>query len=353
MSEVVTDRRSVLKTCPAENRVRRGSIRIPFALSSGPLVRDVTLAYRLEGPGRGPLVVILGGISADRNPMGHEGRAGWWECLVGPGKPVDSHRYQVLSMDYLGGAHGSTQACELEAQILSNGGQSFGTDSGWFLTSEDQATALVKVMDALGLKEVDHFIGASFGGMVGLTFCQRYPARVRSLLCISAAHESVPQAIALRHVQRTIVTISQRHGAAASGLSLARQLAMLTYRTPEELNQRFKAGERSATHPDGILSYLEHCGDRFALQWHPLSFLALSDAIDRHRVLPEALETPLHLIGVDSDQLVPFTQLEELARRVRGPVSLSRLSSPFGHDAFLKEYPVFSTLLNGFLGAAA
>lgn len=309
--------------------------------TSGAELEDVTLSYSISGHFSGRKMVVLGGISAHRHVSSSGEQRGWWEELVGEGKAVDLHRDCVVSMDYIGGAHDSSGAAELKEK---NNGKTVP------VSTHDQARGLVKVLDELGIHKLDFIIGASYGGMVGQVFASLFPGRVKTLICISAAHESVPLALATRHVQREIVNMGMKTGLSGEAMVLARQLAMVSYRTPEELNQRFEAGNREKANEKSILSYLQHCGETFSGIFPDESFLSLSNSLDEHHVDPDSIEIPVHLIGVEPDNLVPFSQMADLARKIRGPVYLHKITSIFGHDAFLKEVIRFSKLFKSILG---
>jgi homoserine O-acetyltransferase len=309
--------------------------------SSGAELDDVTLSYSIAGNFAGRKMVILGGISAHRHVSRNGEQPGWWDELVGEGKAVNLQRDCVVSMDYIGGAHNSSGATELKEK---NKGQPVP------VSTRDQARGLVVVLDELGIPKLDFIIGASYGGMVGQVFAALFPGRVKTLICISAAHESVPLALATRHVQREIVNMGGKSGFSREAMILARQLAMVSYRTPEELNRRFEAGNRDKENEKSIISYLQHCGENFAGIFPDESFLTLSNSLDEHSVDPDSVAIPVHLIGVEPDNLVPFSQIADLARKIRGPVYLHKITSIFGHDAFLKEVIRFSKLLISILG---
>ena len=316
-----------------------GELLTPFTFSNGIHLDEIRISYTLSGCLSGPVLAVLGGISAHKHVASTDHNLGWWESMVGSGKGIDSRRFMIIGMDFLAGADGSSSALDLNAAA--------GKEVS--VSTSDQAWALKKVLDHIGVRKLDYLVGASFGGMVGLAFTALFPNRITSLICISASHESVPQAIALRSIQRRVVRLGLETGTASEALALARQLAMVTYRTPDELNQRFDSGNTSAEDPKSIISYLEHCGSQFADRFPVSSFLTLSEALDSHKVDPAQIKIPVHLIGIDSDLLVPFYQVASLARRIKGPVYLHKLSSLYGHDAFLKEVFTFSQLIKNIL----
>jgi homoserine O-acetyltransferase len=312
------------------------TLEAPLRLHHGGALAPAKLAWRLAGAPGQPVVVALGGISAHRRVFDtQQPRAGWWCELAGPGLALDSRRVRVLGIDYLGGSGESTAP---------SAGQPFPS-----LSSYDQAEALLALLDHLGIQRLRAIVGASYGGMVALAFAERYPARVEQLLVISAADRAHPMATAWRSVQRRIVRFALSLGHAPEGLELARALAMATYRTPEEFAARFAhlPRERDGTFVFPIEDYLFARGRDYASRYRPESFLCLSESIDLHAVDARRIQVPTAVVAVREDQLVPITDLRAMASRLpRG--RLHELSSPHGHDAFLKEagalQPIFQSL---------
>jgi homoserine O-acetyltransferase len=307
--------------------VREGVLALPeqFPLHHGGVLESPRLAWRLAGDPRLPVVLAIGGISAHRRVFDElEPRAGWWHEVAGPGRALDSTRCCVLGIDYLGGS-----------------GESSGPPPGdqpASISSYDQAEAVRLLLDHLGLGRIRAILGASYGGMVALAFGERFPQRVGRLLVISGADRPHPMATAWRSVQRRTVRYSQRQGSAPDGLELARALAMATYRSPEEFVARFAAAPRRV---DGrfvfpVEEYLFARGRDYAARVRPESFLCLSESIDLHQVDASRIAVPCTVIGVREDQLVPIEDMRALAARLPD-ARLHEISSPHGHDAFLKE----------------
>jgi homoserine O-acetyltransferase len=269
-------------------------------------VRD---RFEISGPTGAPVVAVLGGISASRHVTSTPGNPepGWWEEFVGPHKAIDTNRFRVLSIDYCSTGRTGRQ-----------------------LTTHDQAFALTSALDDAGIDSLRAIVGASYGGMVALTFGAIAPERVERLIVIGAAHESAAIATALRILQRRIVELglSTWHGHEA--LIIARGLAMTTYSSAEEFSNRFESKSR-----DDIADFLSQAGSRFADRCTPERFLALSESLDRHSVKPEDIVVPTTLIAVEEDALVPIAQARELAARIAAPCELFELQSQYGHDTFL------------------
>jgi homoserine O-acetyltransferase len=302
-----------------------------FNLYHGDALEAARVAYRLVGPREAPVVAVLGGISAHRHLIGPDG---WWAAMVGAHLGVDTTRFRVLGIDYLGGLGGSSTPL---------GGEVFPP-----LSTVDQATVLHAVVQHLGLPSLHAIVGASYGGMVALSFAARHPELVGRLVILSAADRAQVLSTAWRSVQRQIVREGLARGDGPGGLKLARALAMATYRSQTEFAMRFGGpAERDAERfRFPVEGYLFARGDDYVQKYRAESFLCLSESIDLHDVDPSQVTTPTSLIAVREDQLVPFNDMQALAARLAGPSQLIELHSIFGHDAFLKESTVLNPILN-------
>ncbi|HEU4628712.1 MAG TPA: homoserine O-succinyltransferase [Gemmatimonadaceae bacterium] len=333
--------------------------RLPRAVEGEALRRDVTLehggrlaelrvGYRLYGDPSRPLVVVLGGISAGRHVTAgaDDPRPGWWDAMVGEGRPIDTTAHAVLGLDWVGGSGATTGPA---ADAADAAGAAFPV-----VDTHDQATAVVMALDALGVTRAHSVVGASYGAMVALALCARHAARVGHAVVIAGAHESQPMATALRSLQRRIVRLGLAAGRPRDALVIARGLGMTTYRTAEEFAARFDQvpewTAEGARFP--VEQYLVHVGERYAAWATPESFLRLSESLDLHRVDPGIVTTPTTIIAVDSDTLVPLWQMRELRDALAGPAALHVLSSIYGHDAFLKEIERMGALIRAALAAA-
>ena len=296
----------------------------PFALHYADLLPDAKMAFRLMGNAQGPVIAVLGGISAHRIVSGAQG-LGWWPEMVGPGLGVDTREYRVLGVDYLGGW----------------GKSSTPASGGRFppISSYDQASALSLIVRHLGLGSLHAIVGASYGGMVALCFAERYPDQVQHIVVLSAADKAQVLSTAWRSVQRQIVREAIARGDGAAGLKLARALAMATYRSNVEFSIRFGGAPTRAADRFRfpIEDYLFARGDDYVQKYRAESFLALSESIDLHQMDATLVHTPATLIAVREDQIVPFSDMQALSARLNGPRQLIEINSIFGHDAFLKE----------------
>ncbi|MGE0408616.1 MAG: homoserine O-succinyltransferase [Amphiplicatus sp.] len=301
-----------------------------FALDSGERLDDPRLLVRLHGA-PAPVIVAAGGISAGRKVADAGGETGWWRALAKKGGGIDVARHQLLGFDFLPGA-------EREAKTI---------------TPNDQARALAVALDRLGVAKIRGFVGASYGGFVGLAFAALYPARVEKVGVISAALRSHPMSTALRGVQRRMIKFAQETGRERDGVALARELAMTTYRTPEEFGARFSSkplGPRAGD-PYDVCGYLEARGRAYAETMNAARYLTLSDSLDRADIDPSRIKADCLFIGARTDRLVPIGDVETAARAVASATFMV-IDSLVGHDAFLVDAPLYEGALRTFLAGA-
>ncbi|WP_457095592.1 homoserine O-succinyltransferase MetX [Lysobacter sp. P5_B9] len=311
---------------PAAVPAQRGEVVVSLALRHAG-TRIVTLRYEVCGDAALPAVFVAGGISANRHVGSSEAfaDAGWWEAQAGAGRALDPRRYRLVAFDWLG-SDGSLDAV---------------------IDPADQADAIACVLDALRIERLQAFVGCSYGAMVALQFAARHGARLNHVVAISGAHRAHPFSSAWRALQRRAVALGALQCDESHGLALARQLAILSYRTPEEFAERFDAAQVV----DGRVrvaaeDYLDHCGAQYTARTSPLAFQRLSESIDLQSVAPECIDVPVTVVAVQEDRLVPIADSLDLAQRVRGPTRVQVLRSLFGHDAFLKEEAAIAAVLD-------
>lgn len=292
-----------------------------------------SVRVRVTGREDAPLVVALGGISSDRFVCGHpDGRNGWWPGMVGPGSAIDPDRYCVLGMDFAADPRGEVAP-----------------------STREQAQVLGAVIDHLSIDKAHAIVGASYGAMVALSFAEHFADRVAKLVIISAGARPHPAATALRDLQRRVVQLGIGAGAPREALAVARGMAMMTYRTPEEFARRFKGGIGAphclaASEPG---SYLRARGEAFLAVMSPERFLSLSASIDRHAVDATRIAQPALLLGATSDQLVPPGDMRTLASELAGPTELHLFDCLEGHDMFLTNAAGLAELVSPFLAEAS
>jgi homoserine O-acetyltransferase len=282
-------------------------------------VRSVRVGFEVIGAAGAPVVLVAGGISAHRHVAASAQfpEAGWANDLVGPGRALDPAHRRILAFDYVG-ADGT-----LDAPI----------------DPADQADAIRGLLDALDIDVLDAVVGYSYGALVGLQLAVRHPQSIRKLVAVSGAHRPHPYAAAWRALQRKAVDLGQLQCADGQGLSLARQFAMLSYRTPEEFEQRFDAVPELVHGRVRVAAedYLDAVGARYVGRTPATAFRRLSESIDLQRVDPAQVRIPTVVVAVEGDRLVPLSDAVTLVEGLGTLGKLRLLRSPYGHDAFLKE----------------
>jgi len=298
--------------------VQRGSFPLRLNLRHGG-THEAVLRWQILGTQEAPLLIVLGGISAHRQLAANaiDGSEGWWPQQVRAGAALDPWTNRLLSIDWVG-ADGALDVA---------------------IDPDDQAQALVALLEHLQVRHVAACIGASYGAMVGLHLAKRLGARLGHLVVLNAAHRPHPFASAWRSIQRRIVRLGAGNDVAAGAVALARQLAVLSYRTPAEFGTRFGG---AVALEDGVArcaaeSYLEAQGERFAARFPATAFLRLSESIDLHDIDPADVPVPVTVFAARSDQLVPVEDVRAFAVAVPLLHRYHEVDSVYGHDSFLKE----------------
>jgi homoserine O-acetyltransferase len=347
-----------------------------FAVEAGKTIERPVTAYETWGEWRGDNAVLLTtGLSPSAHAARHtaDDQPGWWEDMVGPGKALDTDRWFVICANVLGGCHGSTGPAAIDPATGKPYALSFP-----IVTLRDMMRLQHALLESLDVPRLHVVIGSSMGGMLALEYAALFPGELERLIAISASGMTHPFAIALRRVQRRAVMLDPdwrrgnyySHGRPAAGLSLARELGTITYRSDREWMRRF-----DRTWHDGdmfgldgrfeIESYLAHQGEKYAKTYDANSYLYLSRAMDLHdlgrdrgglvegvgRITAEAL-----LISVTSDVLIPPAEIAELAdafTTAAHPAELLLLDLDTGHDSFLLHPETFGPPVREFLERAA
>ena len=336
-------------------------------LESGQTLVGARLAYESWGAlnaDKSNAILVLHALTGDSHLIGDAGNghatSGWWNGIVGPGLAIDTDKYFVLTPNVLGGCQGSTGPSSLDRN-----GREYGPSFPQ-LTIKDQAKAFLVLADQLGIDKFFAIIGGSMAGMHALEIAIDYPERLERLGILAAPPYSTADQVALNTVQ--LEAIRSDAGFAAGwyydakpgfgphkGLALARRMALLNYRSPKELNERFGRSWQSQVSPltergkYAVESYLDFHGNKFVRRFDANSYITLVSAMNSHDIgrdrgsVEEALSRiscPTLVLGVDSDRLFPLSGQELIAEHITGELvggGLQVISSEYGHDGFLIE----------------
>ncbi|MBZ9751461.1 alpha/beta fold hydrolase family protein [Deinococcus sp. HMF7604] len=321
---------------PAEQPVspRRQVARLfrqaPLLLDCGLPVSDVRLAYHTYGTPGETATLVLHALTG--NSAVHE----WWPEFLGEGRPLDPTRDFIVCANVLGGCAGSSGPGDLP-----------GLGAGDApLTLRDMARAGRALLEHLGVRRV-RVVGGSMGGMLAYAWLLECPDLVQSAVIIGAPARHSPWAIGLNTAARSAI----RAAPGGEGLKVARQIAMLTYRSPESLAQT-QAGQRRAGVP-AITTYLHHQGEKLQARFCERSYVTLTGAMDAFQPGDAELGTiraPVLVVGISSDQLYPAAEVRAHAERLPR-ASYWELQSVHGHDAFLMDSQELPGRVSAFLQA--
>lgn len=342
-----------------------------FAVESGAMIERPVTAFETWGELRGDNAILLTtGLSPSAHAARHapDDAPGWWEDMVGPGKALDTGRWFVVCCNVLGGCHGTTGPSSTNPATGRPYALTFPV-----VTLRDMMRLQHALLLHLGVERLHAVVGSSMGGMLALEYAALFPDDVDRLAAISASGMTHPFAIALRRVQRRAVMLDPAwkggdyYGGErpTRGLSIAREIGTITYRSDREWTRRFGRAWQEGDFFDlagrfQIESYLEHQGEKYAQVYDPNSYLYLSRAMDLHDLgrdrggLIEGvarIRARTLLVAVTTDVLIPPTEIAELAgafTTADHPVELLTLDLDTGHDSFLLHPETFGPLIRKF-----
>lgn len=348
---------------------------------AGAELPHVRIAYETFGElndRRDNAILVFHALTGDSHLVGAASAGhptdGWWEEIVGPGKPLDTDRFCIIAPNVLGGCQGTTGPGSLAPDNREWGGR-FP-----YLTIRDQVAAATLFADAIGVDRFAAVIGGSMGGMHALEFAVMNPERLERLAVIAAPPVTTADQIGLNLVQlEAIRSDPAYHGGdyydapdgvgPHHGLATARRLALLNYRSNTELDDRFGRSWQSAVSPLGaggrfaVESYLDFHGNKFTRRFDANSYLTLVQAMNSHdigrgrggvRTALQGIEVPTLVLGIPSDRLFTIEGQDEIARHTPGSLdgdSAKRIESPYGHDSFLIEFELVGEQLARLLKA--
>ena len=350
----------------------------PFTLRNGDTLDKVQIAYETWGrlaTHKDNVILVFTGLSpsAHAASCAADPSPGWWEYMIGPGKPIDTNHYYVICVNSLGSCFGSTGPASKNPKTDVRYGLNFPD-----LSIEDIANAGRLALRELGIERLYAVIGASLGGMSALAYAIQHGEEVENLLVLSTASHATPFAIAFRSLQRELIRSDPtwNNGDYAfsnppvNGMRLARKAGLMTYRSPEEWRRRFgrEKVSKNRRRPQEfgiefeIESYLEHNAAKFVRNFDPNCYLYLSRAMDWFDVAEHggSLEEGLAkikakrtlVVGVETDFLFPPWQQREITDVLHKAGKYARLSilpSIHGHDAFLVDEEHFAPVVRSFL----
>ncbi|WP_026330349.1 MULTISPECIES: homoserine O-acetyltransferase [Caldimonas] len=340
----------------------------PLPLRCGCALADYTLVYETYGTlnaDKSNAVLVCHALNASHHVAGtYEGQArseGWWDNLVGPGKPLDTDRFFVIGVNNPGSCFGSTGPMHINPAT----GQPYGADFP-VVTVEDWVDAQARLLDRLGIDQLAAVIGGSLGGMQALAWSLRYPRRVRHCIAIATAPNLSAQNIAFNEVARRAIISDPdfhgghyyRHGVVPKrGLRVARMIGHITYLSDDVMEQKFgrqlRAAELGYSTQEiefQIESYLRYQGDKFSEYFDANTYLLITRALDYFDPAAEhggdltrtmaAAQAKFLVVSFTTDWRFSPARSREIVKALvdnRREVSYAEIDAPHGHDAFLLD----------------
>jgi len=362
-------------------------------LQSGASIRGYDLSFETYGQlnaARSNAVLVCHALNASHHVAGvYAGQAkseGWWNTMIGPGKPVDTDRFFVIGVNNLGSCFGSTGPMHVNPDT----GRVYGADFP-VVTVEDWVDAQARLLDALGIETLAAVMGGSLGGMQALGWALQYPQRVRHAVVVASAPNLTAENIAFNEVaRRAIVTDPDFHGGhfyaqgvvPKRGLRIARMIGHITYLSDDVMNEKFGRQLRDAVLGSGmgtgeykystqdvefqIESYLRYQGDKFAEYFDANTYLLITRALDYFdparafggdltRALARATAKFL-LVSFSTDWRFAPARSREIVRALldnRRDLSYAEIDAPHGHDAFLLDDPRYLGVVRSYFDSIA
>ena len=390
-SEFITDEmaRKLIGKPPASGAWRDGdpvgdrkfTSNFDLRLESGKKLDGARVAYETWGALNSDgsnAILILHALTGDSHAYGSATRAhptaGWWNGVIGPRCAIDTEKYFVVTPNMLGGCQGSTGPTSLDKK-----GKEYGSRFP-YLTIRDQVAAQFELTKQLGIKKWKAIVGGSMGGMQVLEWAIIHPEAMEKIAVLAAPAFSNADQIALNSVQLEAIKADpyfnegDYYDAAPGkgpyrGLALARRMALLNYRSPEELNIRFERSWQSKVNPFGnggrfaVESYLDFHGNKFTRRFDANSYLTLVEAMNSHDIgrsrgsikkAVQKIKAQMLLVGIDSDRLFPVETQKLIAesqpKNLFGD-KLFVIKSDYGHDGFLIEAEKVGKLIRRLLSS--
>jgi homoserine O-acetyltransferase len=368
---------------PRDSELARFGPDKPLRLDAGVDLSPFQIAYKTYGTlnaARSNAVLVCHALTADQHAANRHpvtGKGGWWDTLIGPGKPIDTERYFVISSNVIGACMGSTGPASTNPAT----GKPWGLDFP-VITIRDMVRAQAMLLDHLGIDKLFAVVGGSMGGMQVLQWAASYPERVFAALPIACATRHSAQNIAFHEVGRQAIMADPdwRSGRyliegknPRRGLAVARMGAHITYLSDAALHRKFGRKFQDRDNPTfsfdadfEVESYLRHQGSSFVERFDANSYLYLTRAMDYFDlaadydgVLAGAFKdtkTRICVVSFTSDWLFPTSESRAIVHALNASgarVSFAEIETDKGHDAFLLDEPEFFAIVRGFLGGAA
>ncbi|MHB1418844.1 MAG: homoserine O-acetyltransferase MetX [Bacillota bacterium] len=350
-----------------------------FQLESGVKISPIIVAYEIYGElnSKGDnAILILHALTGDAHAAGkktpEERASGWWDQMIGPGRPFDTNRYFVLCSNVLGSCYGTTGPASEDSVT----GERYRMDFP-VVTIRDMVRVQKALLEHLGVRRLVTATGGSMGGMQALEWAVTYPDFLDSVIPIATCGRMSPFGISYNEVQRRAILMDPKWqngqydpaDPPAEGLGLARMIGTITYKSDLSFTMKFGRTFTGSAREDyfrfnsrfEVENYLQYQGDKLVKRFDANAYLYLTKAMDLHDVgrgyesyeqAMARIKAPLLAIGINSDFLyLPHQQQEvvNILQKHGRPAQYVELDSPYGHDSFLIEFDMMAPIIRDFL----
>ncbi|WP_064093053.1 homoserine O-acetyltransferase MetX [Rossellomorea aquimaris] len=322
------------------------TIAIPsLSLECGNTLQDVELIYERTGNTKGPVILVCHALTGNHIVKGTDEEKGWWSELIGPNDSIDTNHFNVISFNVLGGCDGSTGPTSINPKTGVPYGGTFPV-----ITIRDMVNAQYEGLKELSIHHLHAVIGGSLGGMQALEWGTLYPRFVDKVFALAVTPVLSDYGIAFNHIG--IKAIEENHTNKEKGLEIARMIGMVTYRTPELFDHRFKREQVNTTF--NVESYLEYQGEKLAQRFDPNSYLTLLKAMNSHDIgrkrggitnVARDYQCELITVSYEGDIIYSPSKLKEFSQQVSRSHHYF-VSTAFGHDGFLVEFEKWGGIIS-------
>ena len=344
----------------------------PFRFHAGGEVPSLTLAYETYGSLNGAgdnAVLVCHALSGHQHAAGYRADdpkdVGWWDLMIGPGRPIDTERFFVLSVNNPGGCHGSTGPSSTNPAT----GKAYGPDFPE-VRVEDWVEAQRLLAQRLGIGQFAAVVGGSIGGMQALSWSVRHPDMLRMAVIVAGTPRLTTQNIAFNEIARQSIMRDPNFNdggyyegkAPTRGLAVARMLGHVTYLSNEDMERKFGREKKEDLGIFQVESYLRYQGDKFSTAFDANTYLLMTRALDAYDPAGDTggdlggalgpATARFLIVSFKKDWRFPPERSRELVAALLSAgkrVSYAELSAPGGHDAFLMDDPTYHGVVGGFL----
>lgn len=319
----------------------------PFTFECGEQLPQVELAYEHIGRSDAPLILVCHALTGNQDAVGQSDAPGWWSGLIGPGAPIDTEQFQVITFNVLGGCHGSTGPASLCPETNEPYRLEFPT-----VTVRDMVHAQYQALQQLNTTHIHAVVGGSLGGMQVCEWGLLYPEFMDALFILAATPYLSDYGIAFNHIGARAIQDDPHYNEGhyssneeLRGFEIARMAGMVTYRSNKLFEKRFDRGRQPSSQYK-IQSYLNYQGEKIKQRFDANSYIYLLNAMNHHdigrdrenwKVAATQYRVPVYTMSFQHDLLYPEDFMRQFSENIPQGEHC-HVTTDYGHDGFLVEF---------------